>query len=437
MDNLHIDRLWNSIETVLREDGSRDLFVGVYHDLFRQFMRSRTSYIPENSLAEPGSFPTLDQLTTYRNLGRALRPKAVCIKLNGGLGTTMGLTGPKGLLEVREKLSLLSMACYQSFCARVPLLLMNSYRTEKATGEHLASCLDESGVPLPGGFLQNRAPRLDADTGFPLGRDYGEDRWCPPGHGDLYTALHATGALQHLLDHGYRYAFVSNIDNCGATFCDEILGLLASKKMPFLMEVTERTPADAKGGHICRRSSDGQLMLRERAQVSQEDTNDFLDIEKHRLFNSNNLWLDLRVLAKQRKLAASLPLIVNEKFVGDSGGKSQRVIQLETAMGAALAELKSASAIEVPRTRFAPIKHLADWISVQSDQYRLTEQYLLERTNKHQLCSILLDESINSVEDIKKMFPDQLPSLRRCQQVEFTGRVTAWSDSTLLGDLRL
>jgi UDP-N-acetylglucosamine pyrophosphorylase len=41
--------------------------------------------------------------------------------------------------------------------------------------------------------------------------------WCPPGHGDLYTALYGSGKLDELLADGVKYMFVSNSDNLGAT----------------------------------------------------------------------------------------------------------------------------------------------------------------------------------------------------------------------------
>src|SRR5438105_1204399 len=80
-----------------------------------------------------------------------------------------------------------------------------------------------------------------------------ELEWCPPGHGDIYTALVTSGMLDALLDAGYEHAFVSNSDNLGAVLDPRILAWFAAERIPFLMEVADRTEADRKGGHIAQR----------------------------------------------------------------------------------------------------------------------------------------------------------------------------------------
>ena len=63
-----------------------------------------------------------------------------------------------------------------------------------------------------------------------------------------------------------------------------LLNWFAGSDMPFLMEVTTRTAADRKGGHLAKRRSDGQLLLRESAQCPEEDMDVFQDIESSSLF---------------------------------------------------------------------------------------------------------------------------------------------------------
>ena len=120
-----------------------------------------------------------------------------------------------------------------------------------------------------------------------------ELEWCPPGHGDIYTALAASGTLDALLGAGLRYAFVSNSDNLGALADVRIAAWLAAQQVPFALEAVRGTPADRKGGHLARYQ--GRVVLRETAQVPDGDTS-FTDVERWRWYNTNNIWIDLRAL---------------------------------------------------------------------------------------------------------------------------------------------
>ena len=96
-----------------------------------------------------------------------------------------------------------------------------------------------------------------------------------------------------------------------------------------MMEVTDRTEADRKGGHIARRREDGRLVLRETAQTPDEDLEALQDIDRHRYFNTNNLWVDLRALGRraraQRDGVLGLPMIVNRKTVDPADKSSPEV----------------------------------------------------------------------------------------------------------------
>ena len=66
-----------------------------------------------------------------------------------------------------------------------------------------------------------------------------------------------------------------------------------------------------------------------------------------------------------------LPTILNGKTVDPQDGSSPKVMQLETAMGAAIELFAGASAIVVPRDRFAPVKKCSDLMLLRSDAYRI------------------------------------------------------------------
>jgi UTP--glucose-1-phosphate uridylyltransferase len=356
---------------------------------------------------------------------------AVVIKLNGGLGTSMGLSAPKSLIEVKPGVTFLEVIVRQVLAlrrrheARLPLVLMNSFSTREATLDALRGrpALQVGDLPLD--FLQTREPKLDASTLEPV--EWPRDpalEWAPPGHGDIYPALAGSGMLGALLERGYRYAFVSNSDNLGAVLEPRILSWFASERLPFLMEVAEGVTGERKGGHIARR--DGRLVLRETAQVPEGDTS-FADHERWRYYNTNNLWIDLRALADRRE-PLDLPLIVNRKTVDPSDPASPEVVQLETAMGAALSLIDGAAALCVPRTRFAPVKTTNDLLVVRSDAYVLREDdaRMLPAPEREGMEPPLVDldpRYFKLLSDFEARFPSGPPSLVRSERLVVRGDV--------------
>jgi UTP--glucose-1-phosphate uridylyltransferase len=235
--------------------------------------------------------------------------------------------------------------------------------------------------------------------------------------------------LESLLARGKRYAFISNADNLGATLDPRILAYFAASGMPFLMEVADRTEADRKGGHLAVK--DGRLILREVAQTPEEDVPAFQDTSRHRYFNTNSLWIDLEALPEE----LDLPLIVNRKTVDPSDASSPAVIQLETAMGAAIGSFEGAGALRVPRTRFAPVKETRDLLVLRSDAYALSDDGRLELVAA-QLPLVELDSRYYKlIGDLEARFPDGPPSLRECRRLHVDGDVTFGADVVVRGDV--
>ncbi|HZU75148.1 MAG TPA: UTP--glucose-1-phosphate uridylyltransferase, partial [Dehalococcoidia bacterium] len=200
---------------------------------------------------------------------------------------------------------------------------------------------------------------------------------------------------------------------------------------PFLMEVVQGTEADRKGGHIARLKSDGQLVLRETAQTPDEDQESFRDYKRWRYYNTNSLWVDLRVLAEtldQTGGVLELPLIVNRKTVDPRDKSSPAVIQLESAMGAAIGSFEGAQLLCVPRTRFAPVKTTDDLLVLRSDVYTLSTEDMIvapvpERAEN--LPYVELDsEFYKLLDDFEQRFPDGPPSLREAERLIVHGDVT-------------
>merc|ERR1719162_646649 len=265
---------------------------------------------------------------------------------------------------------------------KVKFMLMNSFSTSQDTLNFFETKYPTLAAEKGLEMMQNKVPKLDATTFESAVCDSNsENEWCPPGHGDLYAALAGSGCLNDLLDEGYKYMFVSNSDNLGATLDLKILTHFAKENSPFMMECCERTENDKKGGHLAIRNSDKQLVLRESAMCAEEDEPAFQDITRHKFFNTNNLWIrldKLKNLIDKFGGFIPLPLIKNSKNVDPKDDTSQKVVQLETAMGAAIECFEGASAIVVPRTRFAPVKKCNDLLLLRSDAYVVTDDSRIE-----------------------------------------------------------
>ena len=276
------------------------------------------------------------------------------------------------------------------------------------------------------------APRSLQPVSWP---DNPELEWAPPGHGDIYAALIGSGMLDALLERGYEYAFVSNIDNLGAVLEPRILGVMARERLPFVMEVAETTEADRKGGHIARLKRNGRLVLREKAQVPGGDTS-FGDYRRWRYFNTNTLWIHLPGLAEQG--IPKLPLIVNRKNVDPADPSTPEVLQLETAMGAALGSIEGAEAIAVPRSRFAPVKTTNDLLVVRSDAYALREDdFRLELApERRQPAPPVVDldpDHYRLLADFEARFPAGPPSLVHADRFAVRGDVTFGAGTVATG----
>jgi UDP-N-acetylglucosamine pyrophosphorylase len=373
----------------MRAEGLSDLAIRSFESNYRRFW-SNTGTIRESAIIplEP------KDLTLFKNLrqsgvhGRAILSKAAILKLNGGLGTTMGLEGPKSLLKVKDGLTFLDIIVRQTLLlreeakAQVRLIFMNSFNTSAETTtwlqKHYPALAAEPDIEL----LQNKIPKIHEKDQSPI--EYPADReleWCPPGHGDIYIALQQSGLIQRLLDASVRYLFVSNADNLGATLDPRLLSHFAASHAPFLMEVAERTEHDQKGGHLAKTKA-GRLVLRESVQCHDEDKEHFQDVKRHRYFNTNNLWIKLDRLKDLMETFGGLmplPVIRNLKRVDPTDSNSAFVSQYETAMGAAIELFEGAAAIVVSRTRFTPVKTHTDLERLRSDAYKLTEDFRIIR----------------------------------------------------------
>jgi len=429
----------------MTDRGMHPTAIEVFARYYRDVEAGARGTIAEASITPLDDLPQLEAFSaTESERAEALRRTAM-IKLNGGLGTSMGLAGPKSALVVRDGLTFLDVIARQALALRaryavdLPVLFMDSFRTQADTLEVLAAYPDLAVDGLPLDFLQGAEPKLRADDLSPV--EWPQDpelEWCPPGHGDVYLALSTTGLLDRLREKGIRYAFLSNADNLGATCDPDIAAWLIRHAVPYLAEVCERTVNDRKGGHLARRVSDGRIVLRDSAMVVPGEEDFFGDIERHRTFHANNLWVDLDVVA--RLLAdgdghLGLPIIVNRKTVDPTRPDSTPVLQLETAMGAAIEAVDGSQALLVPRTRFRPVKTTNELALLRSDRYRLDADSQVVTTTDSPEPFVDLGKAFALVPEFERRFPHGVPSLRECTSLRVIGDVVFGADVVCRGDV--
>jgi phosphoglucomutase len=422
--------------------------ISAFESTFKALVSGDTGMIPESTITPVPELVSATSITGEPDV--SLLAKTVVLKLNGGLGTGMGLDKAKSLLKVKGDDTFLDLTAKQvmqmrkDYGFKVKFMLMNSFSTSEDTlaffDEKFPALAAEEGLEM----LQNKVPKLDATTYEPATCESDpSNEWCPPGHGDLYAALVGSGRLDALLKDGYKYMFVSNSDNLGATLDLHILTHFAGTDAPFMMECCERTENDKKGGHLAVRSSDGQLILRESAMCLDEDEDSFQDTSKHRFFNTNNLWIrldKLKEIIDKHGGFIPLPMIMNKKTVDPKDDSSQKVVQLETAMGAAIECFEGATAIVVPRSRFVPVKKCNDLLLLRSDAYIITPDHRPVLNPKCDGVAPVMDldsKKYKLVGALEEATAGGVPSLVNCKRLKVKGLVRMSNKTKFVGEVSI
>ncbi|GEP33882.1 UTP--glucose-1-phosphate uridylyltransferase [Nocardioides szechwanensis] len=426
--------------------GVDEVAIETFAHYYRLLEHGETGMIPESSI-EPVDMQALSDVEVDDEVAaEAIRHTAV-IKLNGGLGTSMGMDRAKSLLCVRRGLSFLDIIARQvlhlraEYDAPIPLIFMNSFRTSADTMAALGRYTDLPVDGLPLEFLQNKEPKLLEKDLSPAAYPKDPDlEWCPPGHGDVYTALRGTGLLDQLIEQGFRYVFVSNSDNLGAVPDARVAGWFAGSGAPFAIEAVRRTASDRKGGHFARRKQDGRIVLRETAQTPPADVAALADLERHRFCSTNNLWFDLVAMKEAldvRQGILGLPLIRNVKSLDPADPKTPAVIQIETAMGAAVEVFEGSQLIEVGRDRFVPVKTTNDLLVLRSDVYDIGSDFVLDQVSGALPFVDLDTDFYKLVGEFDKRFPEGAPSMKGASSLKVEGDWTFGKGVRVVGDVEL
>ncbi|TQS37712.1 hypothetical protein Golomagni_01803 [Golovinomyces magnicellulatus] len=410
--------------------------------LFRRYLndKAKGNTLDWDRIAPPAH----DQVVDYSELANSesvgYLNKLAVLKLNGGLGTSMGCVGPKSVIEVRDGMSFLDLSVRQieylnrTYDVNVPFVLMNSFNTDDDT-QNIIKKYEGHKIDILT-FNQSRYPRILKDSLLPAPKKYDSpiSDWYPPGHGDVFESLYNSGTLDKLIARGVEILFLSNVDNLGAVVDLRILQHMVETEAEYIMELTDKTKADVKGGTII--DYNGSVRLLEIAQVPKEHTNEFKSIKKFKYFNTNNIWLNLKAVKKiVERNELEMEIIPNNKTIpADKKGESDiSIVQLETAVGAAIRHFKNAHGVNVPRRRFLPVKTCSDLMLVKSDLYSLKHGQLQIDPNRFGPAPLIkLGNDFKKVSDFQKHI-SSIPKIIELDHLTITGAVNLGRGVTLKG----
>lgn len=425
----------------MKTEGLDQLVIDTFAYYYEKIVKGETGYVGEQDIhpINPEEVDDAQHLDHFFNAGKSAMPHAVMIILNGGLGTSMGLEVPKSLIDAKDGKSFLEIKLAHAEHLGVSVCFMDSFNTHEATLEAIEK-INPAVSPIH--FLQNKFPKILRDGLAPASWPQNPTlEWNPPGHGDIYTALHSTGTLENLLDQDIRYAYICNSDNLGATLDESLLGYFVQGKVPFMMEISQRGPLDKKGGHLACLEDD-RLILREIAQCPKEDVATFQDIKYHRYFNTNSVWINLKALHRLIKQdgLVQLPMILNPKPLDPRNENSPPIYHIETAMGSAISMFDDAKAVRVGKNRFLPVKTCNDLLSRRSDRFLLGKDHkvILNPEIKNLMITINLDPKYYGKIDLfHQRFSEGVPSLSQCESLTIKGDVRFESNVTIIGNVTI
>ena len=439
-----IDEKFAPFAERMRNENMPELAIKSFKYYYSQLVEGKTGFIRAADIETVEDIPDVESISEQTaNIGQAALSSAVILKLNGGLGTSMGLEKAKSLLQIKGEYSFLDIIAQQALALDIPLVLMNSFATEEDSLAFLEKYpkLWKSGINLS--FLQHKVPKVKQADLTPVTWDENPGlEWAPPGHGNIYSALVTSRMLDKLLEAGFKYAFISNSDNLGAVIDTKILGHLVETQAPFLMEVAERTEMDIKGGFPVR-YRDGKLLLWEIAQCPPEEKHIHQDIERFNYFNTNSIWINLVALKEEMEKKENnlqLPMIRNEKTVDPNKSDSTTVFSLETAQGAAISAFEGSQPVRFPRNRFNPVKTTNELLAIRSDAYTLTSDFRIILNPERSLPRpvVMLDSRYyRLLNDLESRFPVEVPSMLNCRSLSIEGDIKFGKNVVFKGDVQL
>ena len=303
-----------------------------------------------------------------------------CVKLNGGLGTSMGLSGPKSLLERQARHEL-------------PRRDRDAGpRAARAVRGPAAAAADELAVdagPVAGGAAALRRPaRAGRAAGLPAGPRAQAARRRPAAGGvagqpgprvvpaRARRPLHRAGRDRHPGPPARRRpALVLRVElgqpRRARRRADRGVGRRRGACRSRWRPCAARRPTARAATSRCATARWCCARPRRCPRATRRSARSTGGATTTRT-TCGSTCRRCKELQAADPAAPELPLIVNRKTVDPRDKSSTKVIQLETAMGAAVGSIPGARAVQVPRSRFAPVKTTNDLLVVRSDAYELT-----------------------------------------------------------------
>eukprot|EP01111_Echinosteliopsis_oligospora_P008720 TRINITY_DN2468_c0_g1_i1.p1 TRINITY_DN2468_c0_g1~~TRINITY_DN2468_c0_g1_i1.p1 ORF type:complete len:475 (-),score=138.28 TRINITY_DN2468_c0_g1_i1:50-1474(-) len=361
-----------------------------------------------------------------------LMDKVAVIKFNGGLGIKMGLKGPKSAIEVENGHSFLDLAVLhiehlnKIYGVDIPLILMDSFNTHDNTSKAILKYDGQVNIST---FQQSKFPRFFKDTLNPVPKSSSgvASEWYPPGSGDVFQSLEASGLLDQLINSGKEYIFMSNVENLGASLDVKILQHMIGKGLEYALEVTDRISTDITGGVLVTYKESVHLM--ELSQVPHEKHTKF-NAREYKYWNTNNLWVNTKSI-KEHIASNSLELDFVVSVVGD-GGRAH--VLIETPAGMAIQNFKKAEAIHVPRERYRPVKSTSQLMVAQSNLFQFSNGQMVMNSKREpaNVPLVKLGDDFHTVADYSKRFKG-VPDILELEHLTVSGDVNFGAGVVLKG----
>jgi UTP--glucose-1-phosphate uridylyltransferase len=363
---------------------------------------------------------------------KQLLEQTVVILMNGGV-SKMDFKTPRSALTVEKNgitQTLLDCRLAQinalnvEFGVDLPIILMNSFLTNTETNHNLQKYQNLKIKILHQGMY----PLMYKTNLSPIPQSKNDPNWSPPGSAEIFVLLKTTGLLDELLKEGKKFAFLSDVENLGATIDPKLLYHVEQKQINLLLEVTPRTKSEGNfmgGVPVLFRKKQHILEL---SQVPMHIRQTRFNFQDFKYLNTNNIWISLQTLAKIEKI--SMDWALHSKMQ-----KGREVVYIDTPVSMAIQSFPNPTAITVPRQRYRQVHHTSHLLAVQSDLYVLENGNFKLNPKRIPPTEPLLKlgDGFKTLDDYQKRFSCGPPSLLEIDHLTVSGEVNFGSDVVLKG----
>jgi len=152
----------------MQKEGIAPSAIAAFESTFQSLVSGDSGMIQESSISPVLGLANAEEFTSVADA--SLLDKTVVLKLNGGLGTGMGLDKAKSLLTIKGSDTFLDLTAKQviqmrkDYGMKVKFMLMNSFSTSKDTLDFFQKKYPELAKEEGLEMMQNKVPKLDATT---------------------------------------------------------------------------------------------------------------------------------------------------------------------------------------------------------------------------------------------------------------------------------